>query len=83
MYLQVKEVIAAQGYLLEILYENGELRQFDMNPYLEIGIFKELKDEQIFNQVKPSFDTVEWPNQADIDPDVLYNESLLVNKKSS
>lgn len=83
MYLQVKEVIAAQGYLLEILYENGELRQFDMNPYLEIGIFKELKDEQIFNQVKPSFDTVEWPNLADIDPEVLYNESFLLNRKAS
>lgn len=83
MYLQVKEVSAAPGYILNVLYENGELRQFDMNPYLEVGIFKELKDEQIFNQVNPSFDTVEWPNQADIDPEVLYNESLLLNKKAS
>jgi len=55
MMTKVKEVSTAPGYLLKILYENGELRQFDISPYLKIGIFNELKDEQIFNQVKTEF----------------------------
>jgi len=80
MYLQVKEVSTAPGYLLKVLYENGELRQFDMKPYFEKGIFKALKDDKLFNSVKPSFDTVRWSNLADIDPEVLYTESLLLNK---
>ena len=83
MYLQVKEVSTAPGYLLKILYENGELRQFDMSPYLEKGIFRMLKDDKLFKSVKPSFDTVEWPNLADIDPEVLYNESMLLNKQAT
>jgi hypothetical protein len=29
-----------------------------MNPYLETGVFKKLKDEKIFNQAKISFDTI-------------------------
>lgn len=42
-----------------------------MSPYLDMGIYKALKDEHLFKQAKPSFDTVEWPNMADIDPEVL------------
>ena len=46
-----------------------------MRPYLETGIFKELKDEVQFNTVHLSFDTVEWNNEADLDPEDLYKYS--------
>lgn len=39
---------------------NNEVRLFDMKPYLELGIFKSLKDKSLFNTVKVSFDTIEW-----------------------
>jgi Protein of unknown function (DUF2442) len=42
-----------------------------MKPYLETGIFKELKDETILRTAKVSFDTVEWDKEADIDPETL------------
>lgn len=47
-----------------------------MKPYLEKGVFKELKDISIFNSVKVSFDTIEWKNEADLDPEMLYEDSL-------
>ena len=75
MYLSVKEVKPREDYTLLLTYENGEQRVFDVNPCLNIGIFRELKDKQLFNTVKPSFDTMEWANEADIDPEVLYEES--------
>ncbi|MEI7595056.1 MAG: DUF2442 domain-containing protein [Bacteroidota bacterium] len=59
-------------------FENGEKRMFDMNPYLDKGIFKELRDLAIFNTVKVSFDTIEWCNEADLDPEVLYKYSVAV-----
>jgi hypothetical protein len=75
MCIAVKEVKPMNNYLLHLTFENGEIRQFDMKPYLETGIFKELKDPSIFNTVKPSFDTIEWVNEADFDPEVLYERS--------
>ena len=47
-----------------------------MKPYLDKGIFKELKDENKFKSVRVSFDSIEWCNQADIDPEVLYERSV-------
>jgi len=80
MYLAIKNVQPTPNYQLILTFENGEKRQFDMNPYLGIGIFKELKDLSIFNSVKVSFDTIEWDNEADLDPEVLYNNSIKLNK---
>ena len=73
------DVKAAADYTLILTFDNGEVRLFDMKPYLDLGIFKELRDIEIFNSVKKSFDTVEWSNEADIDPDILYTQSSLIN----
>ncbi len=57
------------------LCQNGEKRSLDMKPYLNKGIFMELNDIILFNTVKIRFDTVEWDNEADLDPEFLYRES--------
>ncbi|MEG2984374.1 MAG: DUF2442 domain-containing protein [Peptostreptococcaceae bacterium] len=76
MYLAVKEVKPIENYKLILTFENNEVKIFDMNPYLDKGIFRELKNENIFNAVKVSFDSIEWPNEADIDPETLYEYSV-------
>ena len=76
MYLSVKDVKDLKGYKLLLTFENGEIRLFDMSPYLNKGIFKELKDTSMFKSVKVSFDSVEWENEADIDPETLYEDSV-------
>jgi hypothetical protein len=78
MYLAIKEVKPQDNYLLLLTFENGEKRQFDMKPYLNLGIFQELKDLQLFNTVKMRFDTIEWDNEADFDPEVLYKNSIRI-----
>ena len=75
MFFAVTDVAPLNNYMLRLKFKNGEEKVFDMKPYLEIGIFKELKDETIFKTAKVSFDTVEWANEADIDPETLYHES--------
>lgn len=79
MYLAIKEVKPTENYQLLLTFENGEKRQFDMKPYLEYGIFQELKDLKIFNTVKPSFDSIEWENEADFDPEILYQKSIKIS----
>ncbi|WP_294360188.1 DUF2442 domain-containing protein [uncultured Clostridium sp.] len=76
MYLAVKQVKPLENFKLLLTFENGEVRIFDMNPYLGKGIFKELKDISIFNSVKVSFDSIEWQNEADMDPEILYEDSI-------
>lgn len=68
------------SYKLLLAFENGENRIFDVAPYLSLGVFAELRDVSLFNTVRISFDTVEWPNGADLCPDLLYTDSLPVNQ---
>ena len=78
MYFAVTAVTALDNYTLSLKFNNGEERLFDMKPYLETGIFKELKDLALFKTVRVSFDTVEWANEADIDPETLYHDSVAI-----
>lgn len=80
MYLAVKEVQPIKNYQLILTFENGEKRQFDMNPYLDKGIFRELRNVSVFNTVRLSFDTIEWANEADLDPEILYEYSNPINE---
>ena len=75
MYLAVKKVLPTSNYQLILTFANGEVRLFDMKPYLETGIFQELKNNDLFNTVRISSDSVEWDNDADMDPEILYSDS--------
>ena len=79
MYFAITEVTPLENYKLRLKFKNGEEKIFDMSPYLNTGIFKELKDEAIFKTAKVSFDTVEWDNEADIDPETLYKDSVALH----
>jgi hypothetical protein len=78
MYLSVKKVKAIEDYKLLVTFENNENRIFDMSPYLTIGKFAELKDKSLFKSVKISFDSIEWANHMDLDPEFLYQKSKAV-----
>ena len=75
MYLSVNKVQPLNDYKLELTFENNETRIFDVNPYLDTGLFKTLKDEKIFKGVRVSYDSIVWPNGVDLDPEVLYEKS--------
>lgn len=48
------------------------MKIFDVKPYLETGMFSELKNLAVFNSVKPFFGSVQWENGLDLCPDTLY-----------
>ena len=75
MYLAVKDVKPLKDYHLLLKFENDEERIFDVKPYLEISKFQELKDEKLFKSVRVSFDSIEWANRLDLDPELLYEKS--------
>ncbi len=75
MYLAVLDVKPLDDYKLLLTFENNEKRIFNVKPYMKKGLFKDLKDKNIFNSVKISFDTIEWSNNLDICPEFLYEQS--------
>jgi hypothetical protein len=80
MFPKVKSVEPLPNYQLLLTFDNGQQRQFDMNSYLDKGIFADLKDESLFRSVRVSFDTIEWSNGADLCPEVLYEQSSPLQK---
>ena len=81
MYLSVESVKALDGYNLLIKFANGKEKIFDVSPYLSIGRFAELRSLSLFNSVVVKFDTIEWPNHLDIDPEVLYEKGVKIEEK--
>ena len=69
------DVKTLKNYMLEITFENGEKKIFDVKPYLKFKLFNELKNEKEFRKVKIAGLSIEWENGADICPDELYYNS--------
>ncbi len=69
---KVKQVEPTDNHTLVVTFENDEIREFDVNPYLDKGIFSELKDLPYFRQVKVVAGSVEWPHEQDFSYDTLY-----------
>ena len=79
MYLSIIDAKPLEDYKLLLTFDNNEKRIFNMTPYLGKGIFTELKDLKTFSSVRVDFDSISWSNGADLDPEILYEDSLPLN----
>jgi hypothetical protein len=70
----VKSVRALENYELEVAFDNGESRRFDVKPYLDRGVFVRLRDQAAFRAVRVVAGSVEWANGPDLSYDTLYVE---------
>jgi hypothetical protein len=68
----VVNVEVEQKYILKLAFENKETRFFDVSPFLDKGIFNELKDFDYFKQARVAFGSIEWPHEQDFSKDTLY-----------
>ena len=60
---------------LLLLFEKQETRVFDVTPYLDKGVFVELRDETYFSRVRAHPNFVSWPHEQDLSRDTLYLRS--------
>ncbi len=79
---KVVAVKANDDYTLDLRFSDGSFRKFDVTPYLEFPVFRELKDVNYFKDIKIAFGTVQWRNEQDISPDTLFLEGSEVNEKA-
>jgi hypothetical protein len=75
---KVVAVTANDNFSLNLKFNDGSGKIFDMKPYLDYEVFRELKDLDYFKQVRVAFGTVQWPHEQDISPDTLYIEGVTV-----
>ncbi len=61
---------------LSVELSDGRKGTFDVSPYLECGIFKELKNPSYFKQAKAACGGVVWPNEQDFSPETISVELI-------
>ncbi|MBF0181051.1 MAG: DUF2442 domain-containing protein [Magnetococcales bacterium] len=75
---KVVAVEPAENASLLLDFTNGERRRFDVAPYLDKGIFRELRDPAYFRRARAVSGHVAWPHDQDFSWDTLYLESVPV-----
>ncbi|MBC8182720.1 DUF2442 domain-containing protein [candidate division KSB1 bacterium] len=69
--LKVTKVCAKENFTLFVELSDGRSGSFDVKPYLEKGVFTQLKDKNYFKLVKPFFCGIAWPNEQDLSADTI------------
>jgi hypothetical protein len=75
---KVTSVTPLEPYVVRVVFADGKVRDVDIEPLLTGEVFRPLADRELFEQVRIDEygETIEWPNGADIDPDVLYGTQV-------
>ena len=76
MSVDVTEVRPLGGHWLRLKFEDGVEGNVDIDRIVRFtGVFEPYRGEREFAQVRvnPESGTIEWPNGADLCPDVLYS----------
>lgn len=79
----VKFVKPLPDYRIYVELEDGHKGIFDLKPYLDRGVLRELRDVHYFEQVGILFGAVTWPNEQDIAPETLLAEMIPVEPTNS
>ncbi|MFW5836059.1 MAG: DUF2442 domain-containing protein [bacterium] len=79
----VTQVAPSDDYRLSVSFDTGESGVLDMRPFLDFGVFRDLKDQAAFRRVRVSFDTIEWPGGIDLDPEFVYRHCDLTADQSA
>lgn len=74
MYWDAKAVRPLPDFQIYVEIENGLKGVFDLKPYLDKGIFRELNNVHYFNSVGLVLGAVSWPHGQDIAPETLLSE---------
>jgi hypothetical protein len=72
----VTEVRHVHGYRVWLRFNDGLAGEIDLEPELHGEVFEPLRDPALFAQVHvhPEYETIVWPNGADLAPEFLYEQ---------
>jgi len=70
----IKKVEVSNDYKLLLTFANGEIKLFDIKPYLKYPVFKPLQQKHEFENYTIVDGTIEWKCGADLSTDTFYLE---------
>lgn len=73
--LDIISVSPTTGFHLDLRFENGETRRFDMRPLLTMKPWDRIASPNLFRLARVAHGTVVWPDEIDIAPETLYDQS--------
>ena len=79
----VISVECEDDYVLSVSLDTGEHGLLDMKPYLSFGVFRKIKDPDMFRTVRVSFDAIAWESGADLDPEFVYEKCRIAQQDAS
>ena len=73
---QITTVDALDDFRLLISFDTGESGIFDMKPLLQYPCYRRLREVQYFCKARPERGTVVWPQDEDVAPEALWEQSI-------
>jgi hypothetical protein len=74
--VHITDVEPLSGFWIRATFSDGAIKEVDLSELLARGgVFAPIREHRkIFEQVRvnPETQTVEWPGEVDLDPEVLY-----------
>lgn len=73
---KLTEAVPLDGYEVRLRFADGLTADVDLSYLLDYGpVFEPLRDIEYFRQlrIEEFGSTIEWPNEADIAPETLYD----------
>jgi hypothetical protein len=81
--VRVASVRPLDGLSVELTFIDGLVAALDLEPYLRGPVFEPVRgDPAAFRAVRvdDAPGTIVWPNDADMDPDVLHARALVLTR---
>jgi hypothetical protein len=76
MLIDVVSVRVCPDFQLDLEFENGERRRFDMRPLLAMKPWNRIAAPALFERVRVDYGTLGWPGEIDVAPETLYDDSV-------
>jgi hypothetical protein len=73
MFIHVLNAEYLGDYKLRLFFNDGAVKIVNLENELHGEVFEPLKDKENFKRFFISFNTIEWENGVDFDPEFLYN----------
>ena len=70
--IRVVDVDYVKDFTLSVTFSDGVKKVVDLQPYLNGGVFEQLKDLSQFRQYGLNHWTIEWACGVDLAPEFLY-----------
>ena len=74
--IHVTELETLPDYRIRVAFEDGKRGVYDMTHLLDKGVFRSLRDPDVFNAAWLAFGVPNWPGDIDIAPERLWTDCV-------